>query len=143
MVSSVCNINIESSNPTSYIVEDLNVTKALEYLEYLNSSQSEVKVTMTHLLGHALGWGLHKMRRDVGRLTWGYFSHSKKLGITCLVDVEGGSDLVPITIFDAHTLTVIEFAKICAEKVNRAKNKKDAVHNQSTALASFVPSFVI
>lgn len=85
---------------------------------------------MTHLLGHALGWGLYKMRRDVGRLTWGFFTHSKKIGITCLVDVEGGQDLVPITIFDAHEMTVLEFAKKCSEKVNRAKNKKDDAHNK-------------
>lgn len=98
---------------------------------------------MTHLLGHSIAWGLYKMRRDVGRLTWGYFRHSKEIGMTTLVDVEGGQDLVPVTLWDAHKLTVIEFAKKCTEKVVSAKNKKDESHNKSTKSANFVPSFVL
>jgi hypothetical protein len=78
---------------------------------------------MTHVLGHGLALGLYRMRRDVGRLRLGFFSHSKRIGVTCLVDVEGGSDLVPITIWDGHKLSVVEFAKNCNDRVLRAKNK--------------------
>lgn len=49
-----------------------------------------------------MAWGLYKIRRDIGRITWGYFSHNKSIGITILVDVEGGADLVTITFYDAH-----------------------------------------
>ncbi len=106
------------------------MTKALAYIKKLNEQQSEVKVTMTHILGHALAFGLYKMRRDVGRITWGYFKHSKKIGISCLVNVEGGSDLVPVTLWDAHKESVIEFAKKCNEKIERARKKEDADHNK-------------
>lgn len=58
----------------------------------------------------AAAWGLYKMRRDVGRLPWGFFRASKKLGVTVLVDVEGGKDLVPVTIWDAHKMSIIEVA---------------------------------
>jgi len=78
---------------------------------------------MTHVMGHGLAWGLYKMRRDIGRITFGYFTHHKKIGVTVLVDVDGGKDLVPITIFDAHKITVVDFAKQCNEKVGKAKNK--------------------
>lgn len=78
---------------------------------------------MTHVLGHALCWGLFKMRRDVGRLTFGYFTHSKEIGLTILVDVEEGKDLVPVTIWDGHKMSLIDFAKTCNEKVNIAKKK--------------------
>ncbi len=66
------------------------MTKALAFLKELNESQTAVKVTMTHLLGHGIAWGLYKMRADVGRLRWGSFVNSKRIGITTLVDVEGG-----------------------------------------------------
>lgn len=105
------------------------MTKALAYIKELNEGQSEVKVTLTHLLGHSLAWGLYKMRRDVGRLRFGYFAHSEQIGMTTLVDVEGGADLVPVTLWDAHKITVVEFAKQCTEKVMMAKNKKDVSHN--------------
>ncbi len=115
-------IDLEPSNPSSGCIEDINVTKAIEYLKEVNAQQDQVKVTMTHLIGHSMAWGLYKMRRDIGRFTFGYFTHSKKIGITCLVDVEG-SDLVPVTLWDAHNMTLIEFAQKCSERVLKAKDK--------------------
>jgi pyruvate dehydrogenase E2 component (dihydrolipoamide acetyltransferase) len=93
---------IDTTDPTAFGVEDINVTKALEYIKHLNESQSEVKVTLTHLMGHAIAYGLYVMRNDVGRIKFGYFAKSKEIGVTTLVDVEGGQDLVPVNIFDAH-----------------------------------------
>lgn len=119
------------------------MTKAVKYLEELNKEQSETKVTMTHLMGFGLSQGLYKIRRDIGRMAFGSFKHSKKIGMTVLVDVEGGSDLVPITIFDGHEGTLLDFAKKCNERVMRAKNKQDKTHTQSTASANFLPSFLI
>ena len=72
------------------------------------------------------------MRRDIGRLPWGFFKHSKKIGLTILVDVDGGKDLIPITVWDAHTMTVIELAKKMTEKVQRAKKGKDEAHKKAT-----------
>jgi hypothetical protein len=80
---------------------------------------------MTHVAGFAIAIGLHKMRRDVGRIVWGFFKRSENIGVTILVDVEGGSDLVPITLFNAHEMTLIDFAKKVTEKVLLARNKKD------------------
>lgn len=119
----------ETSNPTGYIVQDINVEKALAHIKATNEAQSEVKVTMTHVMAHAIAWGMYKMRRDIGRMTFGYFTHSKEIGMTTLVDVEGGSDLVPVTVWDGHKMTLIEFAKAITEKVQRAKNKKDKTHD--------------
>ena len=61
------------------------------------------------------------MRRDIGRLPWGTFKAAKKLGVTVLVDVEGGKDLVPVTIWDAHKMTIFEIAKQVSTRVQRAK----------------------
>ena len=62
---------------------------------------------MTSIAGYACALGMHKIRRDVGHLVWGYFRHNKDIGITCLVDVEGGSDLCPVTIWNAHEMTLL------------------------------------
>ena len=82
------------------------------------------------------------MRRDIGRLAWGTFRHSKKIGITVLVDVDGGKDLIPITVWDAHTMTIFELAKKITEKVQRAKKGKDEAHKKATQSANFLPSFI-
>ena len=67
---------------------------------------------MTHVMALAAAWGLYKMRRDVGRLPWGTYKASKKFGVTVLVDVEGGKDLVPVTVWDGHKKTIFEIAKV-------------------------------
>lgn len=63
------------------------------------------------MLAHALAWGIYKQRNGIGRIVLGAFRQSKKLGVTVLVDVEGGKDLVPVTIWDAHKMNILEFAK--------------------------------
>jgi hypothetical protein len=49
------------------------MTKAIEYVKELNAQQTEIHYTLSHILGHALAWGGYKMRRDIGRISWGFF----------------------------------------------------------------------
>jgi hypothetical protein len=82
-------------------------------------------------MAHAVAWGLYKQRRDIGRLTLGAFKRSKKLGVTVLVDVAGGTDLVPITLWDAHKMTLIELATFVQARVDKARAGKDKLHKKS------------
>ena len=132
----------QPTDPTSYINQDFIMDAAQEYIKKVNSEQSEVHVTLTHLFAHAAAWGEYKMRRDVGRLPWGTFKKSERMGVTVLCDVDNGKDLVPVTINDGHKMTVFELAKFCGERVKRAKTGKDERHNSSVALANYVPSFL-
>ena len=61
------------TDPTSYIPLDLDCTKALEYVKKLNSMQSEVKITLTHVYTKAMIASCYKNRRDIGRIKFGYF----------------------------------------------------------------------
>ena len=135
---SVC---VEPSDPTSNMVVNYDMGKALAYVKKLNAEQ-DVHITVTHLLAHGLTWGLYKMRRDVGRLRFGYFKAAKKLGLTVLVDVEGGKDLVPVTIWDGHKKTLFEVAKDIAEQAGRARKGKDVGHVRRSKAADFIPSFI-
>lgn len=38
------------ADPNSYIPVDMDVTKALPYIQKLNESNKEVKITMTHIV---------------------------------------------------------------------------------------------
>ena len=133
---------VEPSDPTCYIVNDYMMDNALNYVKKLNEQQKEVHITLTHVFALGAAWGIYKMRRDIGRLPWGTFKAAKKLGVTVLVDVQGGKDLVPVTIWDAHKMTIFEVAKKISERVKRAKDGKDDRHNKSTQSANFVPSFI-
>jgi len=107
----------EPSDPTSYLCQELNLTKARAYVKKLNEEQTEVHYTLSHVMGHALAWGSYKMRRDIGRIKWGFFKHDKNVSTTSLVEVEGGKDLTPVTLTNAHEMTLKEFAMKISEKV--------------------------
>ena len=115
---------------------------AMNYVKKLNEERKDIRITLTHVMALGAAWGIYKMRRDIGRLPFGTFKAAKKLGVTILVDVEGGKDLVPVTIWDAHKMTVFEIAEYIGARVNRAKSGKDDRHNKSTQGADFVPSFI-
>ena len=119
------------SDPTAYIINEYNMENTIAYVKKLNEQQKEVKVTVTHIMAHGMAWGLYKMRRDIGKLPFGTFKHEKKLGVTSLCDVEGGKDLIPVTIFDGHKMDLLEYAGILASKTSRAKSNKDGEHAKS------------
>ena len=100
-------------------VMPINVDKAKEYVAKVNEEeqkrvlkegQSRIKYTLTHYFGWITAQGMYKMRRDLGKLSFGTFKHDKSYGVTLLVNVEGGNDLVPATIWDGHKMTFEEFS---------------------------------
>ncbi len=99
-------------------------------------------VTINHVFGHALAWAIFKQRNTIGRISLGSFTRSKELGVTVLVDVGGGKDLVAVTIWNGHKMSLLEFAQKCGDKVKRAKNQTDRRHKKATQLAHLMPSFL-
>lgn len=132
----------QPSDPTSNIINDYKMDNAMAYVKKLNETQKDVHITMTHIMALGTAWGMYKMRRDVGHLPWGTFKAAKEIGVTILVDRDGGKDLIPVTIWDGHKMDIFEIAKKITERVQRAKKGKDEAHNQSTQMANFIPSFL-
>lgn len=52
----------ESSDPISFISDDLNVTKAMAYIQELNNQNPKAHITMTHLVAHALALGMKEVK---------------------------------------------------------------------------------
>jgi len=77
----------ESDDPTSYVTNEIVMDKVIAHAKQLNEDQKDVHITATHIMGHALAWSIYKQRRDIGRISWGSFKRSKKLGVTVLVDI--------------------------------------------------------
>ena len=71
------------------------------------------------------------------------FQPAKQCGLTVLVDFDGGRDLIPVTLWDAHNLTIFEIAQQMNDKVQRAKQNKDKTHNDVTALYKFLPTYIL
>ena len=138
----ICFLSLEPSDPTAYIINQISMTKAKEYVKQLNEEQKEVHYTMTHVVGYAVAWGQYKMRKVIGRIKWGTYKNSRDIGTTVLVDAGGGNDLVPVTVWNGHKMTLKEFALELIGKVGKAKKGEDKQHNQSTQMFDFIPSFI-
>ena len=119
----------------------INIDKVIAYVAKINEKEQKrelkegearIKYSLTHYFGWVTAQGMYRIRRDLGKLSFGTFKHDKSYGITILVNVEGGSDLVPATIWDGHKMTFEEFAGKIQEKIERARSKKDKVHEQKT-----------
>ena len=119
------------------------MTAAKAYVKKLNAEQKEVHYTLGQITGYAAALGVYKMRRNVGHIRWGTFAHDKDLGVTVLVDVEGGKDLVPVTLWNIHKMSLKEYATAINDKIKKAKSGKDKVHKESTKMADFIPSFIL
>ena len=50
--------------------------------------------------------GAWRCKSEFGRISFGFFKPAEKIGITILCDQEGGRDLVPITIWNAHLMSI-------------------------------------
>jgi hypothetical protein len=96
----------QPQDPTSYLVLDFDLTKAMEYVKELNKDLNESnmnqKVTINTIFSLGIAWGTYFTKRDIGRLPWGTFKAAKDLNLTCLVDRDGGKALVPVTLQNAH-----------------------------------------
>jgi len=90
----------------------------------------------------AVAWGAWKQRKDWGRIVFGFFKPCKELGITVLCD-QGGRDLVPVTIWNAHEMTLQEIALYLNSKVMKAKNNSDKEFKEATKLFGIIPTFVL
>jgi len=50
--------------------------------------------------------------------------------------------LIPVTVWDGHSMTIIEFAQAISAKVTRARDNKDKNHKKATENAGVMPSFI-
>ena len=115
------------TDPSAYIIVDFHTEASTKYVAELNKdlkNDPNRKVTFNHIMVKAVAWGAWKQRRDWGRIVFGFFKPCKEMGVTVLCD-QGGKDLVPVTIWNAHDMTVPEIALYLNNKVYKAKTGTD------------------
>jgi hypothetical protein len=74
---------------------------------------------------------------------FGFFKPAKSIGITIICNQDGGRDLVPVTIWDTHTKSLLSIAKDLSIRVNRAKNNTDKDFTKAAKPFKVVPSCIM
>mmetsp|Transcript_21771 Transcript_21771/g.19284 ORF Transcript_21771/g.19284 Transcript_21771/m.19284 type:complete len:252 (+) Transcript_21771:19-774(+) len=133
----------ESGDPSAYLPAEYDVTDLVDYIDKANKkNEGHNKLTLTYAVAKTFGIAFTRMLPNVGRIAFGQFRPMKHIDIAILADVNGGKDLVPVTLKTPHTKSLNEIAQIIKEKATRAKKGEDTEHNKNFKAADFIPSFI-
>jgi hypothetical protein len=76
---------------------------------------------MTHIIAMGYAYFLAKSKRTIGRIRCGNFHAATELGLTVLVNVDGGKDLAAVTCWDTHKKSLKEHEEFLKAKAERMK----------------------
>ncbi len=120
----------------------LNVEGTLKYIDEIREKTGE-KITVTHIVGKALGNALRDTPDMNGRIFLGRYIPHKTVDIAFLVAFEGGKDLGKVKVENIDQKSVIEVARELAAKATRLRKREDHVFEKSQPLLKYLPTWLI
>ena len=121
---------------------EVDVTAALAHIERLRA-ETGVRVTLTHLVGAALGRALRAVPEARARVVLGRLRPIEDCTVAFAVDIENGLDLGPVRVTDADRRTSVEIATRLEEVVTALRADRDRHHRSTSRLVRVAPWFVM
>lgn len=121
---------------------EVDVTAALAYLDRVRSESGE-RVTLTHVVGAALGRALRQVPEIRARIVLGRLVDLDTCDIGFAVDIAQGSDLAPVKVHDVDRLTPLEVARAVGAGADRLRAHEDAAHRRSSGIVRLAPSWAM
>jgi pyruvate/2-oxoglutarate dehydrogenase complex dihydrolipoamide acyltransferase (E2) component len=116
----------------------LDVSAALDHADHLRSTTG-VRVTLTHLVGAALGRGLREVPEARSRVVFGRVVPSDDCTVAFAVDISEGHDLGPVRVPDVDRLTATEVARRVEAAARTLRGDDDRHHRRTTSLVRLAP----
>lgn len=121
---------------------EVDVSAALAHIEHLRTSTG-VRVTLTHVVGAALGRALRAVPEARARVLMGRIRALQDCTIAFAVDVDGGADLAPVRVEDADRLTTVEIAGLIEARVAALRAGEDRSHRMTSGLVRIAPRWAM
>ena len=121
---------------------EVDVSPALAYAERV-LEESGVKVSVTHIVGAALARVLREVPEFRARMVFGRVVPLESCDIAFAVDIAGGSDLAPIKVRGADTLTPAEVATALQRGADRLRAGRDEAYGRTSRLVELAPAWAI
>jgi pyruvate dehydrogenase E2 component (dihydrolipoamide acetyltransferase) len=115
---------------------------ALAWLEKVRAETGE-KVTVTHLVGKAIGLALKKEPTLNGRIALGSYKAHDQVALAYLVTMEDGSDLAKVKIDQIDRKSVVEIARELRERATRVRKGQDSEFEKSKGLIRLLPTWLL
>lgn len=120
----------------------LDVGDALAYLEHVRRTTGE-KVTITHLVGKAVGLALAASPGLNGRIVLGRYVPFETVDLSFLVVVEGGSDLAKVKVRDVDRKSVADIAADLRAGADRVRGGQDGEFESTKGLLRVLPTWIM
>jgi pyruvate dehydrogenase E2 component (dihydrolipoamide acetyltransferase) len=120
----------------------VDATDALAYLDHLRRTSGE-KVTITHLVGKAVGEALKKAPSLNGYLRFGGYVPHETVDIAYLVALEEGANLAKAKVCDVDRKTVVDIARELRELAEKLHKGEDEQFKKSQGPIQVLPTWLI
>jgi pyruvate/2-oxoglutarate dehydrogenase complex dihydrolipoamide acyltransferase (E2) component len=122
-----------------YARMEVDVTATLAYLEDVRQRSGE-RVTVTHVVGAALGRAIRQVPEIRARVVAGRIVDLEHCDIGFAVDIEQGSDLAPVKVRDVDTLSPVELARAVDAGARRLRRGEDEAYRRSSMIVRLLPT---
>lgn len=116
--------------------------EAQAYLQHVRETTGE-KVTITHLVGKAVGEALRKEPSLNGRIALGRYIPHDEVSIAFLVAMADGSDLAKAKIQHVDRKSVADMAKELRERATRLRDGADDDWEKSKGVVKILPTQIL
>lgn len=120
----------------------LDATEALKYIEHLRVTTGE-KITITHLVGKAVGLALAQAPTLNGRIVFDRFVPFRTVDIAYLVALEGGDNLGKVKVENVDQKSVVEIARELRGNFQRLDKGQDEAFKKSMAPLRWMPRWLL
>ena len=130
------------SEPNIYGKLTVDATEALEYLNFVRQKTGE-KITITHLVGKAVGLALKDAPDLNGRISLGKYIPHDTVDVAFLVALEEGKDLAKAKIANIDQKSVIDIAKELREMAGKLHRGEDQEFEKSKGPLKTLPTWAL
>lgn len=130
------------TEPNIYGKLTLDATEAIAYLGDVRRRTGQ-KVTITHLIGRAVGQALALEPTLNGTIRFGRFVPHDDVSLAFLVAMEDGSDLAKAKVEDVDRLSVEDIARRLSEHAARLREGADPDWEKSKGLVRALPTWLL
>jgi len=132
----------QSEDGTIFAKLSVDMTNAQSFINTLRDDKGQ-KITVTHLVGKAIGLALRKHPGINGRLLFGKFIPNNTVDVCFLVATAGGKNLAPKTIRNIDTKSIEDICTELTNEVGKVRGGKDEEFQKNMALVQMLPTFAL
>ncbi len=125
-----------------YARVEVDATAMEAYIEQIRLLTGE-RVSVTHIVGAALGRALREVPEARARVVFGRIVELASCDVGFAVDIDGGTDLAPVKVRDADQLSPRDIARQLSDGAARLRAGQDRAHRRSSLAVRLAPTWVL